>query len=114
LNEDVTIWHKLRIIALDLILFNRQINFFIADIVLLIIYLSTKNTICLVIPVLLITNLSVFLYDIVFVIQLKWRQLALVIFFTYLLVYLFSWIAFLYLYDLFNVETLDVPSVYNS
>jgi hypothetical protein len=111
LNDEVSIWSKLRIIGTDLILFNREVNFFILDIVLLILYLSSKNSICLVIPVVLITNLSVFLYDILYVIQLKWKQLALVIFYTYLLVYLFSWIAFLYLPDLFVTETLDIPSV---
>jgi hypothetical protein len=111
LNDEVSIWDKLRIVLLDLILFNREVNFLVLDIVLLILYLTTWNSICLVIPVILITNLSAFLYDILYVIQMKWKQLCLVLIYTYLLVYLFTWIAFLYFYELFNTETFDIPSV---
>jgi hypothetical protein len=111
LNDEVELWKKLKIIFLDLILLNREVNFFILDIVLLILYLTTSNSICLVIPVVLITNLSQFLYDIMYVIQLKWQHLCLVLMYTYLLVYLFSWIAFLYYYELFVIESVDIEAV---
>jgi hypothetical protein len=111
LNNDVPVWKKIRIIFLDLILLNREVNFFIMDIVLLILYLASGNSICLVIPVILITNLSSFLYDIMYVIQFKWKQLTLVIMYTFLLIYLFTWIAFLYIHEIFIMETFDVPSV---
>jgi hypothetical protein len=111
LNDEVTYIDKLKVIVFDLILFNREIIFLLVNIVLLILYLSSQNAICLVIPVILITNLSAFLYDIFYVIQIKWKQLALVIFYTYLLVYLFSWIAFLYIYKIFVTEAMDIEQV---
>jgi hypothetical protein len=111
LNDSVSVWDKIKVVLFDLILFNREVNFLVLDVILLILYLTTGNSICLVIPVILITNLSAFLYDIFFVIQMKWKQLCLVLIYTYLLVYLFSWIAFLYFYELFNTETFDIPSV---
>jgi hypothetical protein len=111
LNDSVRYIDKARIMFINLFLLNREINTFVLDLMLLILYLTTKNSICLVIPIVFITNLSSFLYDILYVVQMKWQHLCLVLIYTYLLVYLFTWVGFLYLPHLFVTETVDVPSV---
>jgi hypothetical protein len=107
LSKEVSFIKWLRIIILDIVVFNRSINMLVANLILLILYFSTNNSIFLIIPVLFIASMSILLTDIVFAIRLKWKQLALVILFTYLLVYFFSWIGFLYLYKLYSTDVVD-------
>jgi hypothetical protein len=104
LNKEVSFLRKLDIVIFDILIYNRMINTILATFILVVLYLSTGNAIFLIIPVLFIANLSVLLNDIVYAVRLKWKQLMLVILFTYLLVYFFSWIGYLYLYKLYDTE----------
>jgi hypothetical protein len=73
-------------------------------------YIGFGQAILLVIPSLFIVNLFPLLETIVDSVKLRWKQLALVLLFTYIVIYLFSWIGFLYIdqlfiYDVYNPQT---------
>jgi hypothetical protein len=104
INHPVKLYQKCLVIFRDLIILNRNINMFVITLILLIAYLSSLNSICLVLATLLISNLSELLYDIVYAIKLRWKQLVLTLLFTYLVIYIFTWIIFLYLYEIFKME----------
>jgi hypothetical protein len=57
-----------------------------------------------------IANLIPTLKNIFKAITLKFSSLIITILFTYILVYLFSWIAYFYMSDIFNIEVLDYKS----
>jgi hypothetical protein len=101
-------WDKLYVTFFDIILNNSNINTLFFTFILLFAYLITSNNLCLAIPILFIVNLSETLNGIVYAIRLRWQQLLLVIFYIYLIVYLYTWIAFLYLTDLLNIGGITV------
>jgi hypothetical protein len=107
LNDHVNMFDKIRLFIRYGVLFNPDLNIFILNFALLISYLCSENSILIVVPVLFLTNLFPLLSDIVVTVQMRWKQLLLVIMFTYLLVYFFSWIAFLYLYRIFSTTTYE-------
>jgi hypothetical protein len=104
LNQNVRSMKKLKIIVFDILIYNRMINVLLSNLILLSLYLSTSNSIFLIVPVVFIADLFDLLTNIVFAIRLKWKQLTLVILFNYLLVYFFSWVEFLYFYKLYTTE----------
>ena len=89
-------------VLIDSLFFNREINILFMTIIILVIYLVTKAPLVLVIPTIFIMNLSTTLYDILIALKLRWRQLLAVLLFTYLCIYLFSWMGMLWLNKLFN------------
>jgi hypothetical protein len=113
INKQVRFKDKAWLIMNDLIINNNNINTLCFTFILLLAYLISGNNLCLAIPILFIGNLSDTLTGIVSAIKLKWKQLLLVIFFIYLIVYLYSWIAFLYLSDLLNIDGLTIPGSVN-
>jgi hypothetical protein len=112
LNNEVKFWDKAYLFIRWGLLFNTDLIAFILNFALLISYLCTGNALLIVVPVLLLTNLSALLFDIITTIRMRFKQLILVIVYTYLLVYFFSWFSFLYLVQVFEssdtIETHDV------
>ena len=53
-----------------------------------------------------VSNLNNILFGIVFSLELRFKQLIIVLLFTYIIVYLFSWFAFYYFYELFEFDDL--------
>jgi hypothetical protein len=99
-------------VLIDALFFNREINVLFLTIIILIVYLATGMPFVLVIPTIFIMNLSTTLYDILIALKLRWRQLLAVLLFTYLCIYLFSWMGLLWINKLFNYpDTVDPKTV---
>jgi hypothetical protein len=88
------------------ILFNRQINIYFFTFLFNIFFLIYPNCIFLSIPLLLVANINPLLLGIVISFQMRLKQLIMVLIFMYLIVYLFSWIAFYYFPELFEFNSL--------
>jgi hypothetical protein len=108
LNDNVTIWQKLYTSIFDMFVLNRMVSIYIYTFALVLLYLVTQHPIFLVIPVLFITNFMPLLTSIIYAVRLKWKQLGLVLFFTYMVVYLFGWLGFFYLYGLYDTDTTNM------
>jgi hypothetical protein len=102
--SQISLFQRLKVFIVDSLLMNRNLNTFVLTSLCLIIYCTTGHAIALVIPVIFMSNLSDLLRNIVLAMQLKWAQLLLVILFTYVIVYIFSWVSFFYLYKIYTVE----------
>jgi hypothetical protein len=111
LNSGVSWYEKVTISIKDVVLENSQINCFAITTLLLIIYFITGNSICLVIPILLVANLFTLLNDLVYTIRIKWQSLGLVIIFSFIFMYFYTWIGFLYLYEIYDTSTTAVGQV---
>jgi hypothetical protein len=111
LNDEVNLIDKAYILLIELLLFNRVINVFVYNFILTLLYIITEQAIFLIIPTLFISNTTDLLYSIFTAVQLKWKQLCLVIIFTYMIVYFFAWISFLYLVELFDTEVFVAPVI---
>jgi hypothetical protein len=109
-DKDLTFYQKLNILILHLLVFNRNINIFIFTFLCLLVFLCSSHSIFIVIPVLFISNMIELLSNITYAVQLKWKQLSMVLVFTYMIVYFFSWISFFYIYKVFDSEVFE--SVY--
>jgi hypothetical protein len=110
LNSDIKLIDKAKVVF-DIITSNKNIKTFVYCFILLIIFLATSNPLCIVIPVLFITNIFVLLSDLVETVKLKYRELGLVLLFIFLIVYFYSWIGFIYLYSLFVQQTNIIETV---
>ena len=94
INKPISLINKIYIAVFDSILLNREISVIIYTGLSIMLYLITKSSMFLIIPILFVCNLSNTLFAIFKAIQLKAKQLGIVLLFTYLIVYLFSWLAF--------------------
>jgi hypothetical protein len=108
INDDISIWWKIYYGLYEVTVSNRVVNMFIFTFICLLIYLIRQLNIFLILPVLFIANLIELLWNIFYAVQLKWKQLVMVLVFTYLLVYFFSWLSFFHLYELFPGEDASV------
>ena len=99
LNKSFSLINKISIGIFDSILFNREISVIIYSAISLVIFFLTLNIMFLVIPILFVANLSNTLFAIFKAIKLRGKQLGIVLLFTYLIVYLFSWFSFYYFQD---------------
>jgi hypothetical protein len=104
INDEITVWEKIVMICTDLTIYNRAVNMFILTFICLLIYLCSNQAIFLVFPVLVIANQIELLSSIFYAVQLKWKQLVMVLLFTYMLVYFFGWLSFFYMYHVYNIE----------
>lgn len=102
-------------VILDSVFFNREINVLLFTMIILIIYISSGVPLVLVIPTIFVMNLSATLYDILIALKLRWKQLLAVLLFTYLCIYVFSWIGLLWINRLFNyTDPIDPSNVRKS
>ena len=106
IGANLTVPQKISIIIKDTILFNREVNMFVFSFIFIALYLVFGNAILLSVPLLFIANLNNILFGIVFSLELRIKQLIIVLLFNYIIVYLFSWFAFYYFPELFEFEDL--------
>jgi hypothetical protein len=109
INSDLGFFSKLKISFIDSIIFNNEINTLFFSFVLNILYLFIGSPIILVVPCLLIANLSPILNDIFLAMKMRWKALLIVLIFTYLLIYLFMWITLLWVSDIFYFDSAKNP-----
>ena len=109
IGADLTMSQKIRLIIINTILSNGEVNIFVFSFLLGILYLIIGNAIFIAIPLLFVANLNNILYGIVVSLQLRFKQLIIVLIFMYIIVYLFSWFAFYFFPELF--EFIDLYNV---
>ena len=110
-NNDLSSWQLFKILS-ETVFFCREINILFATLILMIVYLITKSPLCLAIPILFVINISTLLFQIFYAIKIRWQQLALILLYTYLLTYFFSWIVILWLSPSMELDGTDINSVF--
>jgi hypothetical protein len=113
LNIDVSFWTKLKVGLFETVMMNREVNTLFFSFIFTLAYLLVGSPIILVVPSLLVANLSPILYDIFVAIRLRWKQLLTVLIFTYLVIYLFMWITILWINEIFKIEDAVIPGQVN-
>ncbi len=109
INSDLGFFTKIKFALVHSIIFNNEINTFFFSFVLNILYLVVGSPVIIVVPILLIANLSPILNDILVAMKLRWKALLTVLIFTYLLIYLFMWVTLLWVSDLFLMDSAQNP-----
>jgi inositol 1,4,5-triphosphate receptor type 3 len=95
-NKRVTNWEKLYVYVLSTHLFNREIIMLVLSLILNICYFATRNPLFLVVQVLFIANIISTLFDIIYAIKLKWKNIVLLILFDFIAIYVFMWFGFFF------------------
>ena len=108
-NKDLTNWEKFYAIVISTHIINREINILFLSLILNICFLATKMPIFLVIQILFILNIISTLFDIVLAIQLKWKNIVLLLLFDFLCIYIFAWLAFFYFSYFFVFDEVMIP-----
>ena len=108
-NKDLTNWEKFYIIVISTHLINREIVIFFLSLILNIVFIVTKMPIFLVVQILFILNIISTLFDIVLAIQMKWKNIILLLLFDFLCIYIFAWFAFFYFSYFFVFDEVMIP-----
>ena len=103
-NKGVSRLEVLYTSVIESMLSNREMNMLLFTFILNILYFVTQSAMFLVIPTLFIANLVPTLFDIFKSIKMKFSNMITVLLFTYLIVYLFMWVTYFYMADLFSFD----------
>ena len=87
-----------------------EINIPIATFICVIIFITTGWPFSIVVPSLFLLYFSTTLFELVMVMKKEWKKLVLIILFTWLIIYIFSWISLLWLSPIFRME--DTKDLY--
>ena len=110
LNKDISNWKLLYVSVVESMLLNREMNILLVTLILNILYFVTQSSMFLVIPTLFIANIIPTLFDIFKAMKMKFGNMITVLLFDYLLVYLFMWVTYFYMPDLFSFDDILEPS----
>ena len=102
INKDIDLFTKLKILILDTIIFNLDINIFVFSFVLNILYLILYHPIILSIETLFIVSIYPSLLNIFKSFTTKFSSLFFCLIFTYLIVYVYNWISIFFIRENFN------------
>ena len=109
INTKLSIWEKIYAIVISTHITNREIIILILSLILNILYITTKMPIFFVVQILFIFNIISTLFDIVLAIQLKWKNIILLLLFDFLCIYIFMWLAFFYFPHFFVFDEVLIP-----
>ena len=101
-------WKTLISAIFDSLIMNRTINVFVFTFILNLVYLISKLEIILVFPVLFIINIIPILFGMFVALKTKASQLITMLIFTYICVYVYMWIGYYFLYDLFEYSDIFI------
>ena len=101
INKNVSKWEVFYTSVIESMLTNREMNILLITLILYILYFVTQSSMFLVIPTIFIANIIPTLFDIFKSIKMKFTNMITVLMFTYLVVYLFMWVTYFYMADLF-------------
>ena len=104
INRDISTWTLLYVSVVESMLLNREMNILLVTLILTLCYFATQSAMFLVIPTLFIANVIPTLFDIFKAMKMKFGNMMTVLLFTYLVVYLFTWVTYFYMADLFSFE----------
>ena len=108
-NKRLSIWEMIYTIVISTHITNREIIILILSLILNILFISTKMPIFFVVQILFIFNIISTLFDIVLAIQLKWKNIILLLLFDFLCIYIFMWLAFFYFAHFFVFDEVLIP-----
>ena len=108
-NKGMSNWKKLYVIVVATHITNREIIALFISLILNICYLVTKMSIFFVVQILLILNIVSTLFDLLLAIQLKWKNIILLLLFDFLCLYIFMWLAFFYFPYFFVFDEVMIP-----
>ena len=108
-NKGLSNWEKIYVIIFHTHIMNREIIILVLSLILNILFISTKIPIFLVVQILFILNIISTLFDIVRAIQLKWKNIVLLLLFNFLCIYVFTWFSFFYFSYFFIFDDVLIP-----
>ena len=104
INQDIKFWTKMRILILDTIILNLDINIFIFSLILNILYLIYSHPLFLSIETLFILGIFPSLINIFKAFTAKSSSLLSCLIFTYLIIYIYNWLTIFFIRDTFIFE----------
>lgn len=104
INKDTKLLAKLKILIIDTIIFNLDINIFLFSLILNILYLIHSHPLFLSIETLFIFGIFPSLINIFKAFTAKASSLFSCLIFTYLIVYIYNWLTIFYIRDTFVFE----------
>ena len=108
-TKKLSCWERFYILVISTHITNGEIIILILSLILNILFLATKMPIFFVVQVLFILNIIQTLFDIVLAIQLKWKNIILLLLFDFLCLYIFMWFAFFYFSNFFIFDEVMIP-----
>ena len=106
INKNLGFFKKVRILVLDTILFNLDINIFIFSFLLNIFFLILNHPLILSIEILFIVGIFPFLLNILKSFYHKFYSLFICLILTYLIIYVYNWLVMFYMRDTINFENI--------
>jgi len=106
INKNLGFFRKVKILVLDTILFNLDINIFIFSFLLNIIFLILNHPLILSIEILFIVGIFPFLLNILKSFYDKFYSLLICLILTYLIIYVYNWLVIFYMRDTINFENI--------
>ena len=106
INKNLGFFRKVKILVLDTILFNLDINIFIFSFVLNIFFLILKHPLILSIEILFIVGIFPFLLNILKSFYDKFYSLFICLILTFLIIYVYNWLVMFYMRDTINFENI--------
>ena len=109
-NRGLSKWKKFYVYVFYTHLLNREIIMLVLSLILNIFYIATRNPLFLVFQALFIANIISTLFDIIYAIKLKWKNIVLLLLFDFLCVYIFMWFAFFFFPYFFVFDNVRIPA----
>ena len=109
-NKNLTKWERFYVYVFCTHLLNREIIMLVLSLILNIFYIITINPLFLFFQVLFISNIISTLFDIIYAIKLKWKNIVLLLLFDFLCVYIFMWFAFFFYPYFFVFDEVRIPA----
>ena len=111
INKDLSVFTKIKVVLYDSLLANIEINIFFFSFILNLLFLMFGNPIILSIELLFIVGIYPSLLNIFRAFMVKFSSLLICLFFTYCIIYIYSWVSIFYLR---NAIVFEDPLEYSS
>ena len=102
INKNLGVFDKIKIVLIDSLIANLEINIFLFSFVLNVLYIMFGNPIILSIELLFIVGIYPSLLNILKAFTSKFWNIMICLFFTYCIIYIYTWLSIFYLRSSFN------------
>ena len=102
INKNLGVFTKIKIVLIDSLIANLEINIFIFSLVFNVLFILFGNPIILSIELLFIVGIYPSLLNILRAITTKFSNIMICLFFTYCIIYIYSWLSIFYLQSSIN------------
>ena len=123
INKSLGVFTKIRIVLIDSLIANLEINIFFFSLVLNVLFIFSGNPIILSIELLFIVGIFPSLLNILRAFTSKFSNIMICLFFTYCIIYIYSWLSIFYLrnsidfgnaFDYASGQEIDEPFCHSS